>query len=61
MAKIIPCIFRIMAVRERHLWRRCALVLVPATGPAQTLPRTRLLPDITADGFCPGSAQPITQ
>ena len=25
------------------------------------LPRTRLLPDLTADGFCPGSAQPITQ
>ena len=25
------------------------------------LPRTRLLPDLTADGFCPESAQPITQ
>ena len=27
----------------------------------QTSPRTRLLPDLTADGFCPGSAPPITQ
>ena len=25
------------------------------------LPRTGLLPELTADGFGPGSAQPITQ
>ena len=50
---------------------RGALVLVtgigPSTGegtapcPAQALPRSRLLPNLTADGFCPGSALPITQ
>jgi hypothetical protein len=38
--------------------------LFPATRPrpvlAQALPRTRLLPNRTADGFCQGAAQPIT-
>jgi len=29
--------------------------------PAQPLPRTRLLPNLTADGFCHGAAQPITK
>ena len=28
---------------------------------SRPLPRTRLLPDLTADGFCQGAAQPITQ
>jgi len=62
--------------RQRHL-RSCpalsrgALAVTTAVNPAQgtdravalprPLPRTRLLPDLTADGFCPGSAQPITQ
>ena len=49
------------APRPCHHRCRVCTWAPPAAVLSRPLPRTRLLPDRTADGFCPGSAQPITQ
>ena len=49
------------APRPCHHRCRVCTWAPPAAVLSRPLPRTRLLPDLTADGFCPGSAQPITQ
>jgi hypothetical protein len=62
----MSCQVRLPVTRSRNGWPtcahlRCLLITGPGVSLLRPLPEPDKLPDLTPGGFCPGSAEPITQ